>query len=210
MFISPGCQHAAAFAGWHNRRAVNRAAGQTDPAIIPNAKTLHEQRVNCVDCKRPDRLQDIGDCRGSGTGISVVVSNVWKEAGDARTHWLLHENVAMITVPADCSKDDRNPPHAELPAGQNPRRVVVYATDGDVTGEVNAALNGFLKAKCESANLGCRDTLALQILGKRQGLVLTEIVFIEPLAVEVAGFNDVVIDERDAADPLTNKRWGDL
>ena len=116
--------------------------------------------------------------------------------------FLLNEHVATIAVPADPGENHRDALGAEMPAGSHPRRVVVHPANHRVATQVDFAGNGFLEAKTNAADFGSRNALPLQVLGQRQRLVPADILYIEPLAVEVAGFDYVVVQERDPANAL--------
>src|ERR1700687_1459001 len=85
----------------HERRAIERAIRQTDPSVVPGARTCHEQRIDGVHSQCPDRLQDVGNSWRARTGIAVVVGHVRKQAGDAGAFFLLDKYVAMVALTAD-------------------------------------------------------------------------------------------------------------
>ena len=55
--------------------------------------------------------------------------------------------------------------------------------------KIDSARNGLLKPERKSADLGCGDALRLKIFGQRHRLVLADVLWIEALAVEVAGLD---------------------
>src|ERR1017187_1307127 len=195
-------RHRATRTGLHHRRAISFSIGQADPPVVPVASPLHEQRVNGVHGERAYRLQDICDSWGPRTGVAVVIRHVRIEATDARALLFLDEHVAAIAVAADPGEDHRDPLETEMPAGRHPRGVVVHPASYRVATQVDLADNGFLEAKSNAPDFGCRNTLSLQVLGQCQRLVPTDIRYIEPLTIEVAGFDYVVVQERNPANPL--------
>ena len=54
----------------------------------------------------------------------------------------------------------------------------------------------------------CLTTIST--LKSTKGLALADILYIEPLAVEIAGLDDIVVQERDSADSFTNQRRRDV
>src|ERR1035441_6959892 len=195
-------KHLATRTGLHHRRAISFSIGQADPPVVPVASPLHEQRVNGVHGERAYRLQDICDSWGPRTGVAVVICHIRIEAAYARTMFLLNKDVATITVTADPGEDHWDRLEAEMPAGRHPCGVVVRPANCDVTAQVDLAGNGFLEAKSKAADFGSRNALPFQVLGQGQRLVPTDILYIEPLAVEVAGLDYVVVQERNPANPL--------
>src|SRR5664280_2576462 len=203
-------KHLATRTGLHHRRAISFSMGQADPPVVPVASPLHEQRVNGVHGERAYRLQDICDSWGPGTGIAVVIRHVRIEATDARALLFLDEHVAAIAVAADPGEDHRDPLETEMPAGRHPRGVVVHPANYRVATQVDLAGNGFLKAKSNAPDFGCRNTLSLQVLSQSQRFVSADILYIEAMAVEVAGLDYVVVQERNPANPFAYQGWGDV
>src|ERR1035441_5551640 len=195
-------KHLATRTGLHHRRAISFSIGQADPPVVPVANPLHEQRVNGVHGERAYRLQDICDSWGPRTGVAVVICHIRIEATDAWALLFLDEHVAAIAIPAHPSENHGSALGPEVPAGSNPRGVVVHPANYRVATQVDLAGDGFLEAKTDSPDFGRRNTLPLQVLGQCQGLVPADILYIEPLAVEVAGFDYVVVQERDPANTL--------
>src|SRR5674476_618233 len=181
-------KHLATRTGLHHRRAISFSIGQADPPVVPVAGALHQQRVNSVDSQRAHSLQNVGDGWRSRTGVAVVIGHIRIEAAYARTMFLLNEDVATIAVAADPGEDHRDPLETEMPAGRHPRGVVVHPANYRVATQVDLAGNGFLKAKSNAPDFGCRNTLSLQVLSQSQRFVSADILHIEALAVEVAGF----------------------
>src|SRR5207302_1283238 len=68
----------------------------------------------------------------------------------------------------------------------------------------------FLKAKRVARDVCCRDALWLKIPGQRDCFVVTNVPFIESLAIQVAGINDVVIEQRYGPDPFAHQRGSDV
>jgi hypothetical protein len=116
--------------------------------------------------------------------------------------FLLNEDVATIAVTADPGENHWDTLEAEMPAGRHPCGVVVHPANNHLAAEVDLAGDGFLEAKSKAADFGSRNTLPLQVPSQREGLVPADILYIEPLAVKVAGFDYVVVQERDAANTL--------
>src|ERR1019366_270412 len=195
-------KHLATRTGLHHRRAISFSIGKADPAVVPLAGAFHQQRVNRVDSQRTHSLQNVRDGWRAGAGITVVIGHIRIEAADARALLFLDEHVATIAIPADRSEDHICALGSEMPAGRHPRGVVVHPANYRVATQVDLADNGFLKAKSNAPDFGCRNTLSLQVLSQSQRFVSADILYIEPLAVEVAGFDYVVIQERNPANPL--------
>src|SRR5664279_877198 len=187
-------KHLATRTGLHHRRAISFSIGQADPPVVPVAGALHQQRVNSVDSQRAHSLQNVGDGWRAGTGIAVVIRHVRIEATDARALLFLDEHVAAIAVAADPGEDHRDPLETEMPAGRHPRGVVVHPANYRVATQVDLAGNGFLEAKSNAPDFGCRNTLSLQVLGQRQGLVPADILYICLLYTSDAA------DEEDSVD----------
>src|ERR1019366_6973928 len=96
----------------------------------------------------------------------------------------------------------RDPLETEMPAGRHPRGVAVHPANYRVATQADLAGNGFLKAKSTAPDFGCRNALSLQVLSQSQRFVSADLLYIEALAVEVAGFDYVVVQERNPANPL--------
>src|ERR1035441_2481922 len=203
-------KHLATRTGLHHRRAISFSIGQADPPVVPVASPLHEQRVNGVHGERAYRLQDICDSWGPRTGITVIIGHIRIEAADARTMLLLNEDVATIAVTADPGEDHWDTLEAEMPAGRYPRRIVVHPANHRGATQVDLAGDGFLKAKSNAPDFGCRNTLSLQVPSQSQRFVSADILYIEPLAIEVGGFDYVIVQERDAANALAHQGRGDV
>src|ERR1035437_3281298 len=171
-------KHLATRTGLHHRRAISFSIGQADPPVVPVASPLHEQRVNGVHGERAYRLQDICDSWGPRTGVAVVIRHIRIEAAYARTMLLLNEDVATIPIAADASENHRIAFGAEVTARCHPRRIVVHPANYRVATQVDLAGNGFLDAKSNAPDFGCRNTLSLQVLGQRQRLVPADILYI--------------------------------
>src|ERR1035437_5813069 len=203
-------KHLATRTGLHHRRAISFSIGQAAPPVVPVAGALHQQRVNSVDNQRAHSLQNVGDGWRAGTGIAVVIRHVRIEATDARALLFLDEHVAAIAVAADPGEDRGDPLETEMPAGRHPRGVVVHPANYRVATQVDLAGNGFLDAKSNAPDFGCRNTLSLQVLGQRQRLVPADILYIEALAVEVASLDHIVVQKGDPANTLAYQGWGDV
>ena len=161
-------KHSTVISGRGQRCAVQRAVRKADPAVIPRARPLHQQRVHGIDGQRPDRLQDVGDGRCSRTGIAVVVHHVRKQAADAGTLLFLNEHVAVIAIAADRGEDHRNALGAEVPARRNPRRIVVHAADRDIAGKIDAARAMPPQGGTAVPGFPLRRCTPLQVLGERR------------------------------------------
>jgi hypothetical protein len=122
----------------------------------------------------------------------------------------LDENVPVIGVAADGSEYHGDVLRTEIPARQNARWVVVDATDGDIASKIDSTGNRFLQPEPTGADLGSSDTFSLKILGKRDGFVLSDILYIEALAVQIAGFHDIVIEQGDLANAFPHQVGRDL
>src|ERR1019366_6575064 len=166
--------------------------------------------VNGVHGERAYRLQDICDSWGPRTGVAVVICHIRIEATDAWALLFLDEHVAAIAIPAHSSENHGSALGPEVLAGSNPCGVVVHSANHRVATQVDLAGDGFLEAKTDSPDFGRRNTLPLQVLGQCQALVPADILYIEPLAIEVAGFDDVIVQERDPANTLAYQGWGDV
>src|ERR1039458_3879778 len=123
---------------------------------------------------------------------------------------LLNEDVATIAVTADPGEDNRDTLETEMPAGRHPCWVVVHPANHHVAAQVDVSGDGFLEAKPNSPDFCCRNTLSLQVLSQSQCFVPADIRYIEALAVEVAGFHNVVVQDRDPADALAYQWRGDV
>lgn len=174
------------------------------------ARPFHQQRVHGVDGQRANRLEDVGDGRCSRTGIPVVIGHVRKQARDARPFFFLHEHIAVVAITADGGEQYWTSLRAKVAAGRNPSGIVVYAADCHIARQVNLACQGFLQAQREASDFGGSDALGLEVFGQRDSFVLAHILYIEALAVEIAGFDDIVVNERDAANALAHQRGRDL
>src|ERR1019366_8241846 len=104
-----------------------------------------------------------------------------------------NEDVATIAITADPGENHRDSLEAEMPTGRHPCGVIVHPANHNVASQVDVSGDGFLEAKPNSSDFGCRNALPLQVLGQGQRLVPADIRYIEPLAVEVAGFDYVVV-----------------
>src|ERR1017187_8303039 len=186
------------------------AVRQADPPLVPVTSAFHEQSVNSVDRQGAHCLQNVGDGWRSRTGVAVVIRHIRIEAADARTMFLLNEDVATIAVAADPGEDHRDPLEPEMPAGRHPRGVVVHPANYRVATQVDFAGNGFLKAKSNAPDFGCRNTLSLQVLSQSQRFVSADILYIELLTIEVAGFDYVVVQKGDPANALAYQGRGDV
>src|ERR1017187_10105108 len=171
------------------------AVRQADPPVVPVTSAFHEQSVNSVDRQGAHCLQNVGDGWRSRTGVAVVIRHIRIEAAYARTMFLLNEDVATIAVAADPGEDHRDPLETEMPAGRHPRGVVVHPANDHVAAQVDVSGDGFLEAKIKAADFGSRNTLSLQVPSQRQGLVPADILYIEPLTIEVAGFDYVLVQK---------------
>src|ERR1035437_7565829 len=109
--------------------------------------------------------------------------------------FLLNEDVATIAVAADPGEDHRDPLETEMPAGRHPRGVVVHPANYRVATQLDLAGNGFLETKSNAPDFGCRNALSLQVLSQSPRFVSADILYIEALAIEVAGFDDVIVQE---------------
>src|ERR1035441_3173148 len=136
-------KHLATRTGLHHRRAITFSIGQADPPVVPVAGALHQQRVNSVDSQRAHSLQNVGDGWRAGTGITAVIRHVRIEATDARALLFLYEHIAAIAIPAHPSENHGSALGAEIPAGSNPRGVVVHPANYRVATQVDLAGDGF-------------------------------------------------------------------
>src|ERR1035441_4491558 len=195
-------KHPASWTRPDQRCSITGAVRQADPPVVPVAGALHQQRVNSVNSQGAHSLQNVGDGWRARTWITIVIGHIRIQAADARTMPLLNEDVATIAITADPRENHRDSFETEMPAGRPPCGVVVRPANCDVTAQVDLAGNGFLEAKSKAADFGSRNALPFQVLGQGQRLVPTDILYIEPLAVEVAGLDYVVVQERNPANPL--------
>src|ERR1039458_6212128 len=97
-----------------------------------------------------------------------------------------------------------------MPARCHPRGVVVHSANHQVATQVDFARDSFLETRPNPPDVGCRNALPLQILRQRQCLVPAGILYIEALAVEVAGFDYVVVQKGDPANALAYQGRGDV
>src|ERR1039458_623762 len=203
-------KHPATWTRPDQRCPVTCTIRQDDPPVVPVAGAFHQQRVNSVYSQGAHSLQNVNDGWRARTGITVVIGHIRIEAADARTMPLLNEDVATIAITADAGENHRDTLEAEMPAGRHPWGVVIHPANYYVTAQVGLSSNGFLEAKSNSSDFGRRNALPLQVLGQRQRLVPTDILCIEALAVEVARFHNVVVQECDPADTLAYQGRGDV
>ena len=161
------------------------AIREANAAIVPIARPVHEQRVECIDGKRADGLQDVGDCWCPWTRIAVVVDHVGEQATDARTVLVLHEHVAVIGIAAHGCKDHRNRFGAKIPARCNACRIVVNPADGHVAVEFNLSRDRVFKSQSVSPDPCLNNAFRLKITRERQRLVLPDVLYIEALPGEV-------------------------
>jgi len=106
----------------------------------------------------------------------------------------------VIAAPADCSEDDRNSKPAKEPARGDPRRIVIDAQIA--TSQLKSMHAQSLPRNEVQRRESCRgDALSLEILGKGQCLFLRHPLY-RTLAVEVADFDEVVVEQGDLPDPL--------
>lgn len=54
------------------------------------------------------------------------------------------------------------------------------------------------------------DAFPLEISGQSDGFVLADVAFVEPLAVEIADFHLVIVQERDRPDTFARKSRGNV
>ena len=92
---------------------------------------------------------------------------------------LLNEDVATIAITADPRENHRDSFETEMPAGRHACGVVVHTADGYVAAQVDVSGDGFLEAKPNSSDFGCRNALPLQVLGQRLRLVPADILYID-------------------------------
>src|ERR1019366_3501676 len=203
-------KHATTRAGFHHGRAITGAVRQADPPVVPLASALHQKCVNSVHSQGAHSLQNFGDGWRARTWITIVIGHIRIQAADARTMPLLNEDVATIAITADPRENHRDPLETEMPAGSNPRGVVVYPTNHRGAAQVDSSRDSFLETKPNPPDFGRRNTLPLQVLSQSQRFVSADILYIEALAVEVAGFDYVVIQERNPANPLAHQGRRDV
>jgi hypothetical protein len=189
--------------------AIQARIRQAEPPVVPGSRPLHEHGIDGVDRERPDRLEDVGDGGRARTRIAGVVHHVREHAGDAGTVLVLHEHVAVIGVAAYGGEDHGDILRAEIPARQNAGRVVVDAADREIAGETGMG-DYFFQPERATADLRRHDTLGLQIPGERDCFVLADILYIEALAVQIAGLHDILIEQRDFADAFSHQGGRDL
>jgi hypothetical protein len=110
-------KHRTGFTSSDQRSTIDRLIGERKSPVIPAPWPLHQQAVEGVDGERADSLQDIGHGRSTRAGIPIIIDQIRKQAGETRSGSILNKNIAMIGIPADGGKNDRNSLATEIPAG---------------------------------------------------------------------------------------------
>jgi hypothetical protein len=115
----------------------------------------------------------------------------------------------MIGITAGGSKDHRNVLRTEIPARQNAGGIIVDPADCDVA-DKTGMIDRVFQPERASTDLRRHDTLRNQVPGERHCLVLSHILYIEALAVQIAGLDDVVVEQGYLPDALPHQGGRDL
>jgi len=81
----------------------------------------------------------------------------------------------------------------------------------DITGKIDAALNGIFQQERIAANLCRGDASSPEVLSQGERFVPADVFFVEELPVEIAGLDNIAVQQRSGqirtADPLRPRQF---